>query len=286
MFKSADLETQQRWNELRILFLDRVWRSMLLMAAVAIPISISRSYFTGWQPVYVTHLLFMLTVVLINLLGDRLRYKTRALLVVGMLDAASLSGLFNFGLLGSAWWWMFLGGLLSGHFYNRRVELLHITGTFLLMIVAAYCYVNGIVKVDYDPAEYLRQPSSWLTAMTGPVFMTVLVFRALSIYQDAVHELLQEVELRHKESKELTAKLEQSLAEIKTLHGLIPMCAHCKKVRDDKGYWDNVEAFIQAHSSAKFTHLLCPPCGELLYGDLWRQAVSELEQDSTQIPSS
>jgi DNA-binding response OmpR family regulator len=58
------------------------------------------------------------------------------------------------------------------------------------------------------------------------------------------------------------AELEGSLARIKQLHGLLPMCAWCKKVRDDQNYWQEVECYIASHSDARFTHGICPACME------------------------
>jgi phosphoserine phosphatase RsbU/P len=55
-------------------------------------------------------------------------------------------------------------------------------------------------------------------------------------------------------------ELREALGQIKTLKGLVPICASCKKVRDDKGFWSQVEAYVSAHSEAKFSHGLCPEC--------------------------
>ncbi len=63
--------------------------------------------------------------------------------------------------------------------------------------------------------------------------------------------------------------LTQALAEVRQLSGLIPICANCKKVRDDQGYWKAVEAYIAERSEATFTHSICRSCGPVLYGDLW-----------------
>ena len=60
--------------------------------------------------------------------------------------------------------------------------------------------------------------------------------------------------------KELVEKLTIALAEVKRLSGLLPICSHCKKVRDDKGYWKQVEGYISEHSEAKFSHGICPDC--------------------------
>jgi sigma-B regulation protein RsbU (phosphoserine phosphatase) len=59
---------------------------------------------------------------------------------------------------------------------------------------------------------------------------------------------------------ERMAELEKSLAHIKQLHGLLPMCAWCKKVRDDQNYWQAVEHYVASHSEVQFTHGICPEC--------------------------
>ena len=66
------------------------------------------------------------------------------------------------------------------------------------------------------------------------------------------------------ERENLIKELEKSLKKIKTLSGLIPMCAWCKKIRDDNGYWNMLEKYIEDHSMAEFTHSICPKCQEKL----------------------
>ena len=65
-----------------------------------------------------------------------------------------------------------------------------------------------------------------------------------------------------KRQKALIRQLEEALAEIKTLKGCIPICASCKKIRDDEGYWNQLESYISKHTDATFTHGLCPVCAE------------------------
>lgn len=55
-------------------------------------------------------------------------------------------------------------------------------------------------------------------------------------------------------------ELEDALARVKLLHGLLPICSYCKKVRDDRNYWQQVEGYIEEHSEAQFTHGICPEC--------------------------
>lgn len=63
-----------------------------------------------------------------------------------------------------------------------------------------------------------------------------------------------------KEKVELIKKLQKALAEVKTLRGIIPICMICKQIRDDKGYWEEVEVYVHKHSEAEFSHGICPNC--------------------------
>ena len=69
------------------------------------------------------------------------------------------------------------------------------------------------------------------------------------------------------ERQKLLIQLDSSAKEIKTLRGFLPICASCKKIRDDQGYWTKIETYISDHSGAEFTHGLCPQCADKLYGD-------------------
>lgn len=82
-----------------------------------------------------------------------------------------------------------------------------------------------------------------------------------------------EIKRIRSEQAALILQLEEALSTIKNLSGLIPICAQCKNVRDDKGYWQQVESFIKEHSNADFSHSICPECAKKLYP--WMQTGEE-----------
>jgi hypothetical protein len=69
----------------------------------------------------------------------------------------------------------------------------------------------------------------------------------------------------------LIADLERALSEVKELTGILPICANCKKIRDDEGYWHDVAVYIRDHTNAEFTHSLCKACAEKLYPELYNK---------------
>lgn len=76
---------------------------------------------------------------------------------------------------------------------------------------------------------------------------------------------------------ERVAELQDALAKVKQLTGLLPMCSSCKKIRDDKGYWQQVESYISQHAGVRFSHGLCPTCLQQIYPDLDFSKLSEAE---------
>ncbi len=80
-----------------------------------------------------------------------------------------------------------------------------------------------------------------------------------------------DVTTRHRaetERERLIQELQTALTRVKALSGLLPICASCKKIRDDQGYWKQVETYIRSHSEATFTHSICPECRQKLYPEL------------------
>lgn len=71
------------------------------------------------------------------------------------------------------------------------------------------------------------------------------------------------------ERERLLKELQEALEKVKVLSGLIPICANCKQIRDDKGYWNQIEAYISKHSDAQFSHGICPECAKRLYPEYY-----------------
>lgn len=94
---------------------------------------------------------------------------------------------------------------------------------------------------------------------------------------------------RHKDVMELrtvnaalekkTADLELALSEINALRGMLPICSNCKKIRDEKGYWKQVEKYIAQHTNVEITHSCCPDCVRELYPDIADEIIAELDNN-------
>lgn len=109
----------------------------------------------------------------------------------------------------------------------------------------------------------------------GTVFPAeVMLSRVIVEGRPVTQALVRDVSLRKKieaEREELIKELQETLKQVKTLKGFFPICTSCKKIRDDKGYWDQIESYLHKHTDADFTHSICPECREKLYPELFKK---------------
>ena len=116
-------------------------------------------------------------------------------------------------------------------------------------------------------------------------FISLLFIGIISYGLEASREKYQNllIDKNHDLIQEKSA-LEKALSEIKTLSGLIPICSSCKRIRDDQGYWKQVEIYVRDHSHAEFTHGICPDCVKKLYPSLDMNVKRQADQDMDQEP--
>lgn len=95
-----------------------------------------------------------------------------------------------------------------------------------------------------------------LFTVSGVILSFLIAYMAISMVIQTENKLHQK-----------NTKLKEAYDEISTLRGIIPICASCKKIRDDKGYWNQIESYIKEHSEAEFSHSICPDCLKKLYPD-------------------
>jgi hypothetical protein len=150
----------------------------------------------------------------------------------------------------------------------------------------SYSFFSGLIvpEAGFFPANLLNYFTfKEIVVIPVQVFRTlcaVLILYgtigALRIFDwettEALKRSREELEIR---VKERTRELTDALDQIKVLSGFLPICASCKKIRDDKGYWNQIEEYIRDHSEAEFSHSICPDCANKLYSNIKKK-----EEDS------
>jgi PAS domain S-box-containing protein len=141
---------------------------------------------------------------------------------------------------------------------------------------------NKLMAGDITPVEYYENP-----IVTRDGSQLIIAFHNAVLY-DSSHSILgilfsgediTERKLAEQEKQKLIADLQKALSEAKKLSGFIPICASCKKIRNDEGFWQQVEAYISDHSEALFSHSICPDCMRALYPEYADDVLEPLKED-------
>jgi PAS domain S-box-containing protein len=103
-----------------------------------------------------------------------------------------------------------------------------------------------------------------VACVSAPILRDGKVVAAVIAFQD-----ISERKRAGAEREKLIAELQEALEKITTLKGLLPICAACKKIRDDRGYWQQIEVYMRNHTDVEFSHGLCPECAKRLYPEFF-----------------
>ncbi|MBN1851052.1 MAG: transporter substrate-binding domain-containing protein [Deltaproteobacteria bacterium] len=157
--------------------------------------------------------------------------------------------------------------------------------------------IDAAVRTLVGSAEYQKiytkwygQPKPFWTTQKVAGFMTALIILVVlfmgswrylttiklnKALKENIHkrktaeiQLQKSYDTLEQKVEERTSELQKALAEVKTLSGLLPICSYCKKIRDDQGYWEQIEIYISQHSNAEFSHGICKECAQKHYPDL------------------
>ena len=121
-------------------------------------------------------------------------------------------------------------------------------------------------------AMKLWRPGISLALPVGiAIFAPLLIAPSITYF---VVQFLLRIDQLEREKGQAVEALKQAMAEVKHLSGMLPICASCKKIRDDQGYWHQVEVYITEHSEADFSHGICPECCTKMYSEYFPQGRS------------
>ena len=158
---------------------------------------------------------------------------------------------------------------------DTRKKVRGAIGWDLILILAGGLAVYA-VSANYDLLERFYEFSRTHDNWELDEFAVVAVYLVLALGYFSLRRL-REIALSRRELKLKNRELQKALDEVKELRGLLPICASCKSIRDDEGFWHHVEAYLIEHADVTFTHGLCPDCMSRLYPEYYGE-------ESPQVP--
>ncbi len=179
-----------------------------------------------------------------------------------------------------------VGGYIQYYWQWRREPIQVIPKLLYVQLFKPWGWIVGTGVFFEEINAEINQLTRGLLCISV-VIIVVTLFLSLYIIMNSLDEMKKrlaaekELEQYKDELEELveqrTEKLKEAVSQVKILSGFLPICASCKKIRDDKGYWNQIESYIRDHSEAEFSHGICPDCAVKLYPELYpkEQSVSE-----------
>ena len=229
-------------------------------AIIVLPVAASFGRITdiGWQPVMALQLVTLVLCWVAVLLRKRIGYIPKAILITTLFMTTSIVGVYQFGIIGNGMTFSILAPVLAAMFFNMRVAL-----TLFGLVTASIAMIGFyVVQTNYVPGfnlqTYVVNYKSWLDFLFAFIFVAgILTVTAGVLFNRLTRKLIEVDMLKNEAEKKVTI-----------LSGLLPICSYCKKIRDDKGYWNQLETYISHHSDAEFSHGICEECAHKLYPDL------------------
>jgi len=143
--------------------------------------------------------------------------------------------------------------------FFREISIILAAGVGLYLISAEYDFLEKIVEFSQ------RNKGSQVDELIVVAIYLMFAFLVISV------RYWRGIAVADRELKKKAEDLQKALGEIKQLKGIIPICSSCKKIRDDQGFWHQVESYLQSRSDAEFSHGICPDCMKKLYPNLGKK---------------
>lgn len=139
--------------------------------------------------------------------------------------------------------------------------------TMTLLFLVEYFYPDLITAYTSQKQRFMDVYITFVISTCVISVITLLILKSYNKEKRLLNEANQLLNEKMDILNQTNLDLESAINEVQTLSGLLPICSSCKKIRDDKGYWNQIEQYIGAHTEAEFSHSICPDCSEKLYGN-------------------
>ena len=237
----------------------------ILLAAVSAQL---RALDIGWGYRDLLQTILVGGIVALTLLRRRFAARSKALLLIALLTLGGVPGVWTLGMLAGTIYLYPTAVVIVAVFFSLRAALLYAAGAlaFCVLVALRFCAAPQLMRTTLE--MLVGNFYHWVVYLTCMgVFFGVAAI-AIQRYRGAVTALLRRTRDQHDRLEQNNRALSQALGDVRKLSGLLPICSHCKKVRDDKGYWNRLEAYIETHSDAEFSHSICQECAEKYYPEL------------------
>lgn len=247
-------------REIQELLVDKIFRFLGYIVFPVLLINLSRFFIVGWLHSFNYYIIISIFIFALSVNRTKLPYFFKVFFLLFVFLSLAVSTGLNFGMTSFMAEFLILTVFLGVTFLPKRHALVVFILSGVLLAGCALLSMKGVVPLVAEFEAHINSFSSWSSYLVTFLFMTTII---IFIAGDVGALLAEKIKAFEKKNTDLIKANE----EVRKLQGILPICSSCKKVRDDQGYWYQVESYIESHSEAKFSHGLCDECLDKLYGD-------------------
>lgn len=190
---------QERWRQLRHVFVEEILRSLLALVLVAMPVSLTRSWTSGWQPLYSLHLGIALVFLCLYCWRGRLPLEVKAAIPIAIYWPLAVGSLLTWGLVGNGIFALTVINLITALIYPPRVTIWMIMASLAVLASIGIGVVTGQIVPHVNVSAYAVKASSWATTWVLLCIVLMTIFRSLGVFQQSTQDLLRELQQRQEE---------------------------------------------------------------------------------------
>lgn len=213
----------------------------------------------GWYIRDLIQILLVVSVICLALFHRHLSTHFKAVSMILIFLTIGIIGYYTLGMFAGGVYFFPLTAIIISLFYSTRTVVIFLALSTLYILLIAYGYTSGHIKLTQS-VELQTNAAHWSVYII--CFLTFLIISSVTIlsYRRIIGQLINKVSQQRDDYEQVNNELQNALNEVKVLRGILPICSFCKKVRDDKGNWEQLDVYITKHSDTNISHGVCPDC--------------------------
>ena len=253
---------------------DRLINKILVASTIVIISALASSQLRamdiGWTYRDVLQFVAAGFITALTLARQKVGANHKALLLIIAFSAGAFPGVYTLGMLAGTIFIFPTAAVIVAVFYSARATFTYLAVSLAFCCLVALRFCSGVATLPFSADRLITNYFHWFVYIICIGVSFVVAAVTINNYRRTMKTLMEQIGAQRDQLKKSNEELTDALKNVKILRGLLPICSYCKKIRDDKGYWNQLEAYIRDHSEAEFSHSVCEECAKKYYPNMAR----------------
>lgn len=258
---------------------DSVINKILVVSAIVFSATLIATHLRalkiGWHYRDLLQIISVAVIVFLAVNRHKINSAQKAIYLLVIFFVGGFSGFSTLGMLGGTVFIFPTSAVIMAVFFPSKATWIYIGLSLALCCVIAVGFCTQANPITFDPVLLLTDFRHWLVYISCIAAFFAIMHVAVYTYRRSIAEMVGKISTQQEKLEKQNQDLIEAAKNIKQLSGLIPICSSCKKIRDDQGFWNQLELYIEEHSDANFTHGICPSCAEELFPEVFDDDLSD-----------